>query len=366
MVEVMTDKATVTITAPKAGVVVETRGAGRRDRRRALRCSWSSSSTAAAAGARARAHANGTQGTPQSPRRRRARGDGRRRHRGDLPGMTALRGRRRAAASTAASGYFNEKPLATPATRKLARDLGVDLRRVPPSGPAGRVTRDGRRGVRGATARARRRARSRRAATPAQRAEATRTPVAVAPATARSRSACRSRGVRKRIAEKMAQSKHDGGALHLRRGVRRRPSSRRSARASRPRAEAQGVKLSFLPFIVKAVVGGAEEAPDRSTATLDEATQRDRLPQVLPHRHRGRDRRGAHRAGRARTPTRRASSRSPARSSASRDEARARQGEGRGPHGLDVHHHVARREGRPLRDADHQLPRGRASSAFTR
>ena len=39
-------------------------------------------------------------------------------------------------------GYFNEKPLATPATRKLARDLGVDLRRVQPTGDHGRVTRE--------------------------------------------------------------------------------------------------------------------------------------------------------------------------------------------------------------------------------
>ena len=38
--------------------------------------------------------------------------------------------------------YFNEKPLATPATRKLARDLGVDLRRVAPTGAHGRVTKD--------------------------------------------------------------------------------------------------------------------------------------------------------------------------------------------------------------------------------
>ncbi len=37
---------------------------------------------------------------------------------------------------------FNAKPLATPATRKLARELGVDLRAVPPTGPAGRVTKD--------------------------------------------------------------------------------------------------------------------------------------------------------------------------------------------------------------------------------
>src|SRR5262249_53565879 len=39
-------------------------------------------------------------------------------------------------------GYYNAKPLATPATRKLARELGVDLRSVPPTGPNGRVTKD--------------------------------------------------------------------------------------------------------------------------------------------------------------------------------------------------------------------------------
>src|SRR4029450_1737902 len=40
---------------------------------------------------------------------------------------------------------------ATPATRRLARELGVDLRAVPPSGPGGRVTDDD---VRAAAARA--------------------------------------------------------------------------------------------------------------------------------------------------------------------------------------------------------------------
>ena len=37
--------------------------------------------------------------------------------------------------------YYEEKPLATPATRKLARDLGVDLRHVRPSGDKARVTK---------------------------------------------------------------------------------------------------------------------------------------------------------------------------------------------------------------------------------
>ncbi len=39
-------------------------------------------------------------------------------------------------------------------------------------------------------------------------------------------------------------------------------------------AEAQGVKLSFLPFVVKAVVGGAQEAPDaQHDARRDRATR---------------------------------------------------------------------------------------------
>lgn len=48
--------------------------------------------------------------------------------------------------SGAAPDFFAEKPLATPATRKLARDLGVDLRHVAPTGPNGRVTKDDVRG----------------------------------------------------------------------------------------------------------------------------------------------------------------------------------------------------------------------------
>src|SRR5262249_802403 len=60
----------------------------------------------------------------------------------DLPGM-ALAAKRSGTAEAAlslAEAYFNEKPLATPATRKLARDLGLDLRTVRPTGPFGRVT----------------------------------------------------------------------------------------------------------------------------------------------------------------------------------------------------------------------------------
>jgi pyruvate dehydrogenase E2 component (dihydrolipoamide acetyltransferase) len=38
-------------------------------------------------------------------------------------------------------GHFDPRPRATPATRKLARDLGVDLHRVPPTGTGGRIAK---------------------------------------------------------------------------------------------------------------------------------------------------------------------------------------------------------------------------------
>src|SRR5690606_10326881 len=124
MVEVMTDKATVTITSPKKGKIVELGGSE---------------------GAVIPVHStlvvlelsNGQAGEPSRPEPARATDDG--------PAATAvgdirdeLPGTRRvespapapAPASAAGAGYYNERPLATPATRKLARDLGVDLRTV--------------------------------------------------------------------------------------------------------------------------------------------------------------------------------------------------------------------------------------------
>ena len=68
------------------------------------------------------------------------------------------------------------------------------------------------------------------------------------------------------------------------------------------------MKLTFLPFIVKAVVAALKKHPiaqqRASTRRRNELVD----PQVLQHRDRGRDRRGPHRAGRARTPIARASS----------------------------------------------------------
>ena len=61
---------------------------------------------------------------------------------------------------------------------------------------------------------------------------------------------------------------------------------------AKARAEERGVKLTYLPFIVKAVVAGPQEVPDpQRHARRGDAG--DRAAQALPHRHRGGDGRRA-------------------------------------------------------------------------
>ncbi len=114
------------------------------------------------------------------------------------------------------AGYFNEKPLATPATRKLAREMSVDLRRVPPTGPQGRVTKTDVEGFATRRPVRRRTARRPRPCVPAHGPRRARP--------RRARPAGGARPVRRHApqdrAEDGAVDAH-GRALHLRRGVRR-------------------------------------------------------------------------------------------------------------------------------------------------
>ncbi len=153
MVEVMTDKATVTIGAPKDGVIRELRyavgtiaqvgtvlvvietGAVADVPRSAVEAD--APARAAAPGPSARARDEGPAAT--------AVGD----IREGLPGagyFTTARsgknGHNGSADRESPGGHFAPQPLATPATRKLARDMNVDLRHVPPSGRGGRVTKE--------------------------------------------------------------------------------------------------------------------------------------------------------------------------------------------------------------------------------
>lgn len=267
MVEVMTDKATVTIGAPKAGkvselrfkvgdtvpvgqvlVVFETGGEGAAAAPPAP-APAAAPAPAPAAPAPAAAPAAKSEGPVAS-----AVGD----IRESLPGMAA-------APAKNGGDYYAERPLAAPATRKLARELGVDLRRVEPSGSAGRVTReDVERSVNGVAAPA-------APASPGAEAPAAKAPAAPAPAPSRQATDERVpiRGLRKRIFESMARSKHTAAHFHYVDEVDVGPITALKDR-SKPFAEKAGVKLTFLPFLVKAVVAALKRHP-RLNSNIDEA-----------------------------------------------------------------------------------------------
>lgn len=170
-------------------------------------------------------------------------------------------------------GYFTERPLATPAVRKLARDLGVDLRRVRPSGEGGRVTLDDVRALADLPPTAHEPVPAASEPQPTARAPVSRPPVALASPAGTAPTLEERKpfvGVRRKIAERMQQSKQtaahftfveecDVGPL---KGLRKR---------MQPLAEARGVKLTFLPFIVKAVVAALQKHPILNSA-LDEST----------------------------------------------------------------------------------------------
>ena len=265
MVEVMTDKATVTIAAPRAGVIAELRGkVGQIIAVHAVLVVFDLDGAPAAAAAHA-PHANGTTAKKDDGPAATAVGD----IRETLPGM----GARPAAAashapSTTTSGYFNAKPLATPATRKVARDLGVDLKQVPPSGTQGRVTKDdvvaySRGGSAPSTPAA-----PRAPVSPAPRTA--HAPVAIAAAGGALEERVPFAGMRRKIAAKMAQSTQT--AAHFTFVEECDATALKSIRSRlKPSADRAGVKLTLLPFIVKAVVAALKRHPILNSA-LDETT----------------------------------------------------------------------------------------------
>jgi pyruvate dehydrogenase E2 component (dihydrolipoamide acetyltransferase) len=274
-VEVMTDKATVEIPAPAAGkiaaikfpagatvpvgsviAVIETSGASAKAATAAPPAPAQASAApratfAAAAPASAPAISNAAAATPAVAH---ATSGGNGNGNGGLPGGRVL---------------------AAPAIRRRARELGIDLRQVAGSGPAGRVSGiDLEEHVKSAaTARA-----SAPASAPSRGAAAT--APAVSRAIATSPSAIRTgateeriplRGIRKRIAERMHKSKST--AAHFTYVDEVDATNMVELRdALKADAAAKGVKLTYMPFIVQATVAALKQFP-MLNATLDDEKQ---------------------------------------------------------------------------------------------
>ncbi len=255
MVEVMTDKATVEIPSPKAGrvaklmvpagqlcavgqvmVVIDTDGAKGHPGQ-----GHAAVPAAAPAVAKSSGHSPAPAGAAKTP-------------------------------SPAVSERPGGKVLATPATRQLARNLGIDIRTVPGSGPGGRVEK--------ADVQAAAVPRSDAAAKPAAAPAAKPVPAAPVAKPAALEIVAQAgddripfRGVRRKIADNLLRSKQS--AAHFTYVEECDVTELVALRArAKKRAAERGIKLSFLPFIIKAVVSGLKKFPIVN-ATLD--TERDEI-----------------------------------------------------------------------------------------
>jgi pyruvate dehydrogenase E2 component (dihydrolipoamide acetyltransferase) len=169
-------------------------------------------------------------------------------------------------AEAAPARAAGDRVLAVPSARRVARELGIDLGQVTGSGRNGIVRRaDVEAFAQGAPAAA-------EAAAPAAAAPAPRAPAAAAalsPAEGETRVPLR--GVRRKIAEAMVRSKFTAPhftvveELDVTELVRART-------AGKELAAEQGIKLTYMPFIMKAVASGLAKYPSLNSK-LDEAAQ---------------------------------------------------------------------------------------------
>ncbi|HJL16413.1 MAG TPA: dihydrolipoamide acetyltransferase family protein [Sandaracinaceae bacterium LLY-WYZ-13_1] len=298
MVEVMTDKATVTIGAPKTGTIQELRAdVGDVVEVGSVIVTLDTNGAGAAAPAEEAGTKKHAAPPPPEPEPEPAAAPAKdASSKDDGPAATAVGDIKetlpgasfydapKPAAPAPAGGHFDGKPLATPATRKLARDLDVDLRYVRPTGPGGRVTKeDVRAFAHGAQAEqpaasgpatpAARRGATPTGAAPTEAGASVRAPVSIeAPTPAQEALEERKPfvGVRRKIAERMQTSKNT--AAHFTFVEECDVAKLKALRARlKPQAEAAGVKLTFLPFIVKACVAALKKHPVLNSA-LDERT----------------------------------------------------------------------------------------------
>lgn len=147
----------------------------------------------------------------------------------------------------------NTKVLASPATRKMAREMGVDLTRVAGSGPVGRVLMDDLTKTPGLASRPTTSSNYQPRTTTASGGEE-RIPL---------------RGIRKKIAEHMTKSRHT--AMHFTQVDEVDFTALTDLKdAAREKYEPRGVKITYLPFITRALCQTLKEFPNMNGSLDDE------------------------------------------------------------------------------------------------
>lgn len=169
------------------------------------------------------------------------------------------------AAPPAAPAASNREVLATPSVRKFAREQGIDIAQVPGTGKAGKITREDVEAFKNGGAPA--------AAAPAASADAAAAAPATAAPTAIPVGADEERvpfkGIRKAISNAMVKSAYTAPHVTIMDEVDVTELVAFRTRM-KPVAEKKGIKVTYLPFIVKALVAAARKFPALN-ASIDDA-----------------------------------------------------------------------------------------------
>lgn len=176
---------------------------------------------------------------------------------------------RQTAADNAAVSEDASKVLATPSVRKYAREKGVSLTKVSGTGKNGRITREDVDGFASGGGAA---ADQPAAQEKSGEASAPAAAKASVPAGAREEERVPLKGIRKAIANAMVKSVYTAPHVTIMDevDVTKLVELRQNAK---PLAEKKGVKLTYLPFIVKALVAATREFPVLNASIDDEKNE---------------------------------------------------------------------------------------------
>lgn len=150
----------------------------------------------------------------------------------------------------------NIKVLATPSVRKFAREQGIMITEVPATGPHGRITRDDVKGFVSGDTGERHQEKAVQDATEVPEAGSREERVPL-------------KGIRKIIAQAMVKSVYTAPHVTLMDEVEVTKLVE-FRNQSKPLAEKKGIKLTYLAFIVKALVAGLREFPTLNASLDDE------------------------------------------------------------------------------------------------
>lgn len=252
IVEIMTDKATVEVPSPVAGIVKELKfKVGDVIKVENVILTLESNGSAAATSAvQVTSSNNGAAKAPPAA-------------------LAPSRSAEMSAGSASAQFYppaADFKVLATPATRRLAREMSVDINQMSGTGLAGRVTREDVLSAKGGPQPA---AGATRASSPQSTLTIPRPAYAGLEGAAETREPLR--GIRRKVAENMQMAKHviPHFTLMEEAEVTELVALRESLKDY---AEKNKTKVTYLPFVVKAMIATIREFP-MFNASIDDAAQ---------------------------------------------------------------------------------------------